>query len=208
MDGKKIEGSDALSRRGFLKSAGVAAAATTLIHETRKSLESTIPSDATVMRGESELKFKLNGKEVTAKVAPSLTLLELLREKMDLTGTKQVCDRGACGACTVHLDGRTVNSCLLLAVDASGRNVTTVEGLAQGEQLHPVQQGFVEEDAMQCGFCTPGMVMSCAALLAKNPKPTRADCAEGISGNICRCGTYLNIFRAMDRASALMKAGK
>jgi aerobic-type carbon monoxide dehydrogenase small subunit (CoxS/CutS family) len=101
-----------------------------------------------------------------------------------------------------------VNSCLLLALDVAGRDVTTVEGLAVGDRLHPVQQGFVEEDAMQCGFCTPGMVMSCAALLAKNPAPTRAECAEGISGNICRCGTYLNIFRAVDRAAALAKGGK
>lgn len=208
MGGHVDEGNGSVSRRGFLKSAGVAAAATSLIDDAKKAMEPVGPAPAAAVRGESEIRFKLNGKETVAKVPPSMTLLEMLRERLDMTGTKQVCDRGACGACTVHLDGRTVNSCLLLAMDATGRDVTTVEGLAVGDRLHPVQQGFVEEDAMQCGFCTPGMVMSCAAVLAKNPAPTRAECAEGISGNICRCGTYLNIFRAMDRASALAKGGK
>jgi carbon-monoxide dehydrogenase small subunit/xanthine dehydrogenase YagT iron-sulfur-binding subunit len=108
----------------------------------------------------------------------------------------------------VHLDGKPVNSCLLLAVDAAGRDVQTIEGLAKGDVLHPVQAAFVAEDALQCGFCTPGMVMSCKALLDRNPSPTRDQVARAVSGNICRCGTYFNVFRAADRAAAAMKGGR
>jgi xanthine dehydrogenase YagT iron-sulfur-binding subunit len=142
------------------------------------------------------------------RVGTGVTLLRLLRERLDLTGAKEVCDRGSCGACTVHLDGKAVNSCLLLAVDCEGRDVTTVEGLAKGDALHPVQQAFCEEDALQCGFCTPGMVMSCAALLKANPKPTLDETKAALSGNICRCGTYFNIFRAVDRAAQSMRGGR
>jgi aerobic-type carbon monoxide dehydrogenase small subunit (CoxS/CutS family) len=156
----------------------------------------------------TEVAFELNGAATKVEVGTGVTLLALLRDRLDLTGTKEVCDRGSCGACTVHLDGKPVNSCLLLAVDCAGRKVTTIEGLGTPEKLSPVQQAFCEEDALQCGFCTPGMVMSCTALLAKNPTPTLDDTKAALSGNICRCGTYANIFRAVDRASALLKGAK
>ncbi len=195
-----------VSRRGFLKTAGVTVAVGAVLDG--KAGAGRRLEDPPILKGETKITFNLNGAETTAVVGTGITLLELLREQLDLTGTKMVCDRGACGACTVHLDGRTVNSCLLLAVDVAGRKVETIESLAKGDQLHPVQQGFVEEDGMQCGFCTPGMVMSCKSLLDHNPNPTRAETAEAISGNICRCGTYFNIFRAVDRAKDIAKGGK
>src|SRR5205823_1155666 len=119
-----------------------------------------------------------------------------LRTHLDMTGTKIVCDRGSCSACTVWLDGTPVCSCMTLALDAHGKEITTIEGLAQGDQLHRVQQQFIEHDAMQCGFCTPGMIMSCAALLAHNANPSLDDVKTATSGNLCRCGTYHNVFQA------------
>jgi xanthine dehydrogenase YagT iron-sulfur-binding subunit len=196
-----------VSRRGFLKVSGAVAAATGL---TGAEAIARPPraDEPPVLRGETEVAFTLNGKTTAVKVGTGTTLLSLLREDLELTGAKEVCDRGSCGACTVHLDGKPVNSCLLLAVDCAGRNVKTIEGLAQNGKLHPVQEAFCDEDGMQCGFCTPGMVMSCAALLEKNPAPTLDQTKAAIAGNLCRCGTYLNVFRAVDRASALMKGAK
>jgi aerobic-type carbon monoxide dehydrogenase small subunit (CoxS/CutS family) len=195
-----------ISRRGFLKTTGIGVAATSLLEDQRggKRLQEGPP----VLKGETAVTFKLNGAEKAVTCGTGVTLLELLRDQLDLTGTKMVCDRGSCGACTVHVDGKPVNACLFLTVDAAGRDVQTIEGLAKGEVLHPIQQAFVEEDALQCGFCTPGMVMSCKALFDRNPSPTRDDVAHAIAGNICRCGTYFNIFRAADRATALLKGGK
>jgi xanthine dehydrogenase YagT iron-sulfur-binding subunit len=129
------------------------------------------------------------------------TLLEVLRDRLDMTGTKLVCDRGSCGACTVILDGQPVNACLTLAVDAHASVVETVEGLAQDGRLHPVQQAFIEEDALQCGFCTPGFVVSGTALLAKNPNPTLDEIKDGLAGNLCRCGTYSRIFEAVQKTA-------
>lgn len=198
-------GGSGISRRGFLKTAGIGAAATTLLDAAGMRAQDAA---APVLAGETRITFKLNGVETTATCGTGVTLLELLRDQLDLTGTKMVCDRGSCGACTVHLDGRPVNSCMLLAVDVIGREVTTIEGLAKGDVLHPLQQAFVEEDALQCGFCTPGMVMSCKALLDRNPSPTRGDVAAACAGNICRCGTYINVFRATARAADTMKGGR
>lgn len=200
-----------LSRRGFLKGAGLGAAATTLAGAARDGLREAAgaPKAAVLKASEThEIAFTLNGKPAQAKVRTGHTLLETLRDQLDLTGTKVVCDHGTCGACTVLLDGRPVNACLVLAADAAGRRVETVEGLAEGGVLHPIQDAFVKEDALQCGFCTPGMIMSCKSLLDHNPKPTRDEVQEALSGNICRCGTYFNIFRAVDRAAAAMKGGK
>jgi aerobic-type carbon monoxide dehydrogenase small subunit (CoxS/CutS family) len=198
-------GKGGISRRGFLKTAGAGVAATSLLDAgTRAPVQDGPP----VLQGQTDVTFKLNGAEKAVKVGTGVTLLELLRDQLDLTGTKMVCDRGSCGACTLHVDGKPVNSCLLLAVDAAGREITTIEGLAKGDVLHPVQQAFVEEDALQCGFCTPGMVMSCKALLDRNPAPTREDVAGAVSGNLCRCGTYFNVFRAAERAAAMMKGGR
>ena len=135
-----------------------------------------------------------------------MTLLDALRERIGATGTKRICDRGACGGCTVLLDGKPVNSCMLLAVECQGRAITTIEGVSNGNgsassTLHPVQAAFVTEDAQQCGFCTPGMVMSCVALLAATPKPSEDEIRHAISGNLCRCGTYPHVIRACQRAS-------
>jgi aerobic-type carbon monoxide dehydrogenase small subunit (CoxS/CutS family) len=195
-----------ISRRGFLKTAGIGVAATSLLDP--KLAGFGIQDGPPVLKGETEVKFKLNGAEKAVTVGTGVTALELLRDQLDLTGTKLVCDRGSCGACTIHLDGRPVNSCLLLSVDLAGKDVQTIEGLAKGDVLHPLQQAFVEEDALQCGFCTPGMVMSCKALLDRNPSPSRDDVARAVAGNICRCGTYFNVFRAADRAASLMKGGR
>jgi xanthine dehydrogenase YagT iron-sulfur-binding subunit len=211
-EGRSMSESDvsrpgAVSRRGFLKVSGAVAAATSFVGP--EAVARAPRQDAPpVLRGETDVAFKLNGAATTVKVGTGVTLLDLLRDKLDLTGSKQVCDRGSCGACTVHLDGKPVNSCLLLAVDCAGREVVTVEGLANGDRLNPVQQAFCEEDALQCGFCTSGMVMTCTALLAEKPAPTLDETKSALAGNICRCGTYANIFRAVDRAAALVKGGK
>ena len=149
--------------------------------------------------------LKINGQEVTFGVEPATTLAELLRGPAGMTGTKIVCDRGSCSACTVWLDGKTVCSCMTLALDARGLEIKTIEGLATGEQLHPVQEQFIEHDAMQCGFCTPGMIMSCAALLERNKNPSLNDVKHACSGNLCRCGTYPKVFDATLAAAKQMQ---
>ncbi len=144
------------------------------------------------------IRFVLNGKEIEVEVPPHWTLLRLLREKLGLTGTKEGCGIGECGACTVLLDGLAVNSCLILVPKVEGRRVETVEGLGSRESLHPLQRSFIEHGAVQCGFCTPGMLMSAKALLEKNPKPTREEIKEAISGNLCRCTGYQQIMEAIE----------
>jgi carbon-monoxide dehydrogenase small subunit/xanthine dehydrogenase YagT iron-sulfur-binding subunit len=150
--------------------------------------------------------LNVNGVERTLRVEPQTTLAEALRGALGLTGTKIACDRGACSACTVWLDGMTVCSCMILAIDVGTRSITSIEGLAQDETLHPVQTAFIEHDAMQCGFCTPGMVMSCAALLERMPNPTNEDVLAAISGHICRCGTYPHVVAATMAAARMRKA--
>ncbi|TIM64467.1 MAG: (2Fe-2S)-binding protein [Mesorhizobium sp.] len=139
----------------------------------------------------------INGRRHPVQAEPATTLVDVLRNHLGLTGTKIGCDRGACSACTVWLDGQPASSCMTLALDARGRNITTIEGLAEGGKLHPVQQAFVEHDALQCGFCTPGMVMSCAALIDREPDAGIDEVKAAISGHLCRCGTYPNIFAAV-----------
>jgi carbon-monoxide dehydrogenase small subunit/xanthine dehydrogenase YagT iron-sulfur-binding subunit len=134
-----------------------------------------------------------------------MTLAEALRGPIGLTGTKIACNRGACSACTVWLDGTPVASCMILAIDVGDRSITTIEGLADGEQLHPMQAAFIEHDAMQCGFCTPGLVMSCAALVERNPDPSSEDVKTAISGHLCRCGTYQNVIAATMAAAKVRK---
>jgi xanthine dehydrogenase YagT iron-sulfur-binding subunit len=199
-----------ISRRGFIKGAGLGVAAAGLAAPLAGTRPRAASQETPLLDGKAWhiVRFTLNGGPAEVRVRTGHTLLEALRDQLDLTGTKQVCDLGACGACTVHLDGRPVNSCLLLAADVAGREVTTIEGLEKDGELHPIQQAFLEEDALQCGFCTPGMVMSCAALLAANPRPAREACKEALAGNICRCGTYADIFQAVDRAAARMRGGR
>jgi len=145
--------------------------------------------------------LNVNGAVHALKIEPRVTLLDALRERLQLTGTKKGCDQGTCGACTVLVDGRRVNSCLTLAVMAQGKKVTTVEGLANGDQLHPVQAAFLQHDGFQCGYCTPGQIMSAVALLAEKRPTDEASVREWMSGNICRCGAYPNIVAAV-RAAA------
>jgi xanthine dehydrogenase YagT iron-sulfur-binding subunit len=142
------------------------------------------------------LTLQINGRAMDVVADPGTTLVHVLREQLGLTGTKVGCDRGACSACTVWLDGEVASSCMTLVLDARHRQITTIEGLADGESLHPVQRAFIEHDAMQCGFCTPGMIMSCAALVERNPDCTLDEVKAAVSGHLCRCGTYPNIFDA------------
>ena len=163
-------------------------------------------SDRPVVGPEAvQVALRVNGIVRTITIPPQMTLAEALRGPLDLTGTKIGCDRGSCSACTVLLDGAPVASCMTLAIDMGERSVTTIEGLSDGEKLHPVQAAFVEHDAVQCGFCTPGMVMSCAALLAQNPNPSLDDVKAATSGHLCRCGTYPHVFAA---TLAAAKSGK
>lgn len=155
-----------------------------------------------------DLRFMLNGESYALKVFPWRTLLEVLREDLQMTGAKEGCGQGECGSCTVIMNGKTVNSCLVLALEADGQEITTVEGLAEGDVLHPIQEAFVEEAGMQCGFCTPGMIMSAKYLLDKNPAPNEEEIREGIAGNFCRCTGYTKIIESIKTASELMKGGK
>ena len=197
-----------LARRGFLKGAGIGAASASVLDgvnllakEVSKSKEAP-----TVGPDRIPVSLHINGKSHRLLIEPRTTLADALRYELGLTGTKVVCDRGSCSACTVMLDKTPVCSCMTLAVDVGRRKVTTIEGLAQNGELHPVQAAFVEHDALQCGFCTPGMVISCVALLERNPNPTLADVKLATSGNICRCGTYPKVFDATLAAAGAKRA--
>lgn len=154
-----------------------------------------------------ELKITVNNRPYRLSVPPHRTLLEIIREDLGLTGTKEGCGLGECGACTVLMDGKAVNSCLVLAAEADGKEITTVEGLADGDRLHPIQQAFVDHGGLQCGFCTPGMIMSAKALLDENPHPTEEEIKQAISGNLCRCTGYTKIIESI-RAAAENMGGK
>jgi xanthine dehydrogenase YagT iron-sulfur-binding subunit len=193
-DTPKVE----VSRRGFLKGAGLTAATTVL--DTASAMahdaQQAVTRSAAVGPDAVPIKLHVNGQEHAVAVEPRYTLAETLRDQLNLTGTKVVCDRGSCSACTVWVDGAPQLACMTLAIDAVGHKVTTIEGLSHGEQLHPIQAAFVKHDALQCGFCTPGMVMSCAALLERNANPSLAEVKHAVSGNLCRCGTYPKVFAA------------
>jgi xanthine dehydrogenase YagT iron-sulfur-binding subunit len=151
-----------------------------------------------------EISLTVNGKKHTLVVEPQETLLDLLRERLHLTGTKKICNQGECGGCTVLLDGDPVYSCLYLAIRADGKSVQTIEGLADGTKLHPVQQAFIDEDAYQCGFCTPGFIMASAGFLTTKQNPNLDEIKAGLSGNICRCGNYRHIYEAVSAAAKKM----
>jgi aerobic-type carbon monoxide dehydrogenase small subunit (CoxS/CutS family) len=156
---------------------------------------------ATIGPAPFEVTLRINGQDFKTSIDPATTLMEALRWHLNLTGTKEICDRGACGGCSVLVDGALVNSCMMLAVDAVGSEVTTIEGLAQNGQLDPIQEAFCRHDALQCGYCTPGLIMASKALLNEHRAPTLDQIKRGLSGNICRCGTYTNVFNAVLDAS-------
>ena len=160
--------------------------------------------DERLSNGKERISLWVNGKKAEGLVDSRMTLAEFLREELRLTGTKVGCNRGECGSCTVLLNGNAVYSCTILAVEAEGAKVETIEGLAAGGKLHPLQEAFIEHDALQCGYCTPGMVLSIKALLDKNPQPTAEDVRTAIDGNLCRCGCYPNIIKAAPAASERM----
>ena len=195
--------SSGLSRRSFLKGAGAGAAGLATVRfslpgaeaDEQNAPESVIGPDPVPMT------FRVNGQTYPARLEPRVTLADALREHLDLTGTKLICDRGACGGCTVLLDNEPVVSCMVLAITAQGKEIRTVEGLAQGDRLDPLQEAFIIHDSLQCGYCTPGMLMSCRALLNQNPKPSLAAIKAAVSGNVCRCGTYPHVFAAVLAAS-------
>jgi xanthine dehydrogenase YagT iron-sulfur-binding subunit len=196
-----------LSRRDFLKGAGVAVSSGLLITEAQAA---SSPSGPEAVAGPSPvpITLKVNGKLHKLNLEPRVTLLDALRDYLDLTGAKKVCDRGVCGACTVILDGKPAYACNLLAVQAEGHEIVTIEGLSHDGQLHPVMTAFVNHDAQQCGFCTPGFVVACKAFLDKHPNPTLDEVEEGLGGNLCRCGTYAGVRQAVLEAAKTMKGGK
>jgi xanthine dehydrogenase YagT iron-sulfur-binding subunit len=200
--------SSGVSRRGFLQGAGLAAAEALLprSREARAELSAagTEPSQA-LGPDAVALLLNINGKEHPLLVEPRITLAEALRSSLGMTGTKLACDRGACGSCTVLLDGAPVHSCMLLAVEIGSRQIRTIEGLALGETLHPLQVEFIRQGAVQCGFCTPGMIMTCTALLERRAKPSYEDVRRAISGNLCRCGTYTRVCEATLTAADQLK---
>ena len=191
----------AVSRRDFLKSAGVGGLATAVT--TGGAAEADAQTASRVVGpGEVPVALTVNGKRLDLRIEPRVTLLDALRNRADLTGNKRVCDRGACGACTMIVDGRTVYSCSTLAIDVVGKQIRTVDGLSTGNTLHPVQQAFCDVDALMCGFCTPGFVVAATALLERYPNPTREQVSKGLDGNICRCGTFVRIMEATMAAAA------
>jgi xanthine dehydrogenase YagT iron-sulfur-binding subunit len=191
-DPKEIvqEGSG-VSRRDFLKISGISAAAVPLVGT--KVVEAAGEPVKIHGPGKTPIELTVNGKKHRLQLEPRVTLLDALRDNLNITGAKRVCDRVECGACTVLLDGKPVYACGMLAIEAQGKPITTVESLMQGDQLDPVQQAFVDNDASQCGFCTSGFVVATKAFLDKHPNPTQEEIRRGLSGNLCRCGTYHGI---------------
>jgi xanthine dehydrogenase YagT iron-sulfur-binding subunit len=188
-----------VSRRNFLKISGVAAAVPLV---TQAGAFVMAEGEVPVMGpGKVPVSLNVNGKKLSAQMEPRVTLLDALRDEFEITGAKRVCDRGTCGACTVLMDGKTVYACSVLAIDAQSHQITTVEGLGEPGKLHPIQQAFIDNDAQQCGFCTPGFVMATKAFLDRHPNPTLEQIKHGLGGNFCRCGTYAGMRAAVMQAA-------
>ena len=198
------------SRRHFISRLAAISAGLTVAAPLSRSATTT---EGTALAGESpdgslvEINFKVNGHPQKLQVDPRVTLLDAIRDRLDLTGTKKGCDRGACGACTVHINGRRVLSCLTLALMAQGEEITTIEGLAKGDELHPVQAAFIGCDGFQCGYCTPGQIMSAVGCINEGHIRSDTEIQQFMSGNLCRCGAYPNIVDAIKMAAGQMKAG-
>jgi xanthine dehydrogenase YagT iron-sulfur-binding subunit len=198
---------EALSRRRFFSSVAGGATEAALIGAT-VTAEARAGTQEAPGAEAVKVTLNVNGHPHALLAEPRWTLLHVLRDRLGFTGTKQGCERGECGACTVLIDGVARYACMTLAVEVSGRQITTIEGLMRGEELGPVQQAFLEEDGYQCGYCTPGQIVNIEGLLRKTPDPTIEQIREGVSGNLCRCGAYANIFRAAHKAAELKKAGE
>ena len=206
-DKEKKQGTN-ISRRNFLKGVGTGTVAATVAPSVLIDSEKAADAQAGDAVANATIQLNINGKSYQVEVEARTTLLTVLRDgidtsgsNIDLTGAKLICDRGECGGCTVMVDGKSIYACMMLAMDAQGKEITTVEGLADGDDLHPVQEAFIKHDALMCGFCTPGFVVSSAALLNDNSSPTLEEIKVGLSGNTCRCGTYPFIFDAVKTAS-------
>jgi xanthine dehydrogenase YagT iron-sulfur-binding subunit len=182
------------SRRNFLKTTGVVGLAETVVAPEDAAAQTAPPA---VGPGDVPVRLNVNGRTIDLNIEPRVTLLDALRTRANLTGNKRGCDRGACGACTMIVDGRTVYSCSTLAIEVQGKQIRTVDGLAAADRLHPVQQAFCDKDALMCGFCTPGFIMASVGLLEKHPNATPEQIKKGLDGNICRCGTFTRIFEAV-----------
>jgi xanthine dehydrogenase YagT iron-sulfur-binding subunit len=201
-DEKKARPGVGFTRRDFLQGSAAGALATGLVAEgLAQEAPAEAASGALVGPDALPMSFRINGEAYTARLEPRVTLLDALRNHLGLTGAKKVCDRTTCGACTVILDGRPVYACSMLAIEAQGRDIQTIEGLGTPDGLHPLQAAFVENDAQQCGFCTPGFVMACKAFVDTHPNPTEEQINEGLGGNLCRCGTYVGIRKAVKAAA-------
>jgi len=186
------------SRRDFLKTVGAGGIAVGVVGPVGADAQEA----GAVGPGPVPIALTINGKAHRLQVEPRVTLLDAVRDHLNITGVKRVCDRGSCGACTMIVDGRTIYACSTLAIEMQGKNIRTVEGLAEGTALHPVQQAFCEADALMCGFCTPGFVTSTVALLERNPNPTIEETRKALDGNICRCGTYKRVLEAALKSSS------
>lgn len=194
-DERPGEQGSGFSRRDFLKAGGISLSVPLVIGTRTVRVAG---KDVNIYGpGKVPISLNINAKKYSAEVEPRVTLLDTLRNEWELTGAKRVCDRASCGACTVIVDGKAVYSCTVLAIEAQNKKITTVEGLMDGDKLHPVQQAFVDNDAQQCGFCTPGFVVACKAFLDKHPHPTPEELGAGLGGNLCRCGTYMGIRAAV-----------
>lgn len=191
--------SSAVSRREFLKIGGITVAVPLVAGP--RVVEAAGAPVKVYGPGKVPIELTVNGQKHTLQLEPRVTLLDALRDSLDITGAKRVCDRGECGACTVLMNNKAVYACSILAIDARGKNITTVESLMQGDKLHPIQQAFVDNDASQCGFCTPGFVVATKAFLDQNPSPSPEDIRHGLSGNVCRCGTYHGIQQVVAQMS-------
>jgi xanthine dehydrogenase YagT iron-sulfur-binding subunit len=190
---RKRRAEEDVSRRDFFKTVGAGSIATAVVAGVKDAEAQGPPA---IGPSEVPITLTINGRRLQLQVEPRVTLLDAMRIRLEITGQKRVCDRGACGACTVIIEGRTFYSCSMLAIEAQGKNIRTVDGLAQGNTLHPVQQAFCDHDGLMCGFCTPGFVMSTVALLEKNPTPTAEQAKRALDGNLCRCGTNIGVLKA------------
>ncbi len=202
MENRKKETRAGVSRRDFIKGLGSGALGTAVLPPLLGQETITTRKGRVTVYSKKEISLEINGKSQTLVVEPGEILLDVLRDRLDLTGAKRMCGRGECGGCTVLVDGDPVYACMFLAVRADGKKIVTIEGLAEGDKLHPAQEAFIEKDAYQCGFCTPGFIMTTSAFLKKNPKPGLDEIKQALSGNLCRCGNYAHIYGAVDAAAA------